>query len=85
VIGSALSSIVEEMGEALIRASFSTNIKGRRDCSTALTDDAAGRCIHWQRRLCGRRDAPARYLLGAPIFVDGRTLQQRGAKPGSAQ
>ncbi len=32
------SSIVEEMGEALIRASYSTNIKERRDCSTALFD-----------------------------------------------
>jgi N-methylhydantoinase B len=38
VIGSALSSIVEEMGEALVRASHSTNIKERRDCSTALFD-----------------------------------------------
>jgi N-methylhydantoinase B len=38
VIGSSLSSIVEEMGEALIRASYSTNIKERRDCSTALFD-----------------------------------------------
>lgn len=38
VIGSALASIVEEMGEALIRASHSTNIKERRDCSTALFD-----------------------------------------------
>lgn len=38
IIGSALSSIVEEMGEALIRASYSTNIKERRDCSTALFD-----------------------------------------------
>lgn len=38
VIGSALSSIVEEMGEALIRSSYSTNIKERRDCSTALFD-----------------------------------------------
>jgi N-methylhydantoinase B len=27
VIGAALSSIVEETGEALIRASYSTNIK----------------------------------------------------------
>lgn len=36
VIGNALSSIVEEMGVALIRASYSTNIKERRDCSTAL-------------------------------------------------
>ena len=38
VIGSALNSIVEEMGEALVRASHSTNIKERRDCSTALFD-----------------------------------------------
>lgn len=38
VIGSALSSIADEMGEALIRASYSTNIKERRDCSTALFD-----------------------------------------------
>src|SRR3546814_11040911 len=36
VIGAALESIVEETGEALIRASYSTNIKERRDCSTAL-------------------------------------------------
>ena len=38
VIGSAFSSIVEEMGTALIRASYSTNIKERRDCSTILFD-----------------------------------------------
>jgi N-methylhydantoinase B len=38
VIGAALSSVVEEAGEALIRASYSTNIKERRDCSTALFD-----------------------------------------------
>lgn len=40
VIGSALTSITEEMGEALVRASYSTNIKERRDCSTALFDTA---------------------------------------------
>lgn len=38
VIGSAMASIVEEMGEALVRSSYSTNIKERRDCSTALFD-----------------------------------------------
>ncbi len=38
VIGSALSSIAEEMGEALVRSSYSTNVKERRDCSTALFD-----------------------------------------------
>jgi len=36
VIGAALGSIVDEAGETLIRASHSTNIKERRDCSTAL-------------------------------------------------
>jgi N-methylhydantoinase B len=36
VIGSALSTIVEEMGKAIIRASHSANIKERRDCSAAI-------------------------------------------------
>lgn len=44
VIGASLASITEEMGEALVRASFSTNIKERRDCSTAIFD-AAGRTL----------------------------------------
>jgi N-methylhydantoinase B len=38
VIGSALRAVAEEMGAALIRAAFSSNIKERRDCSTALFD-----------------------------------------------
>jgi N-methylhydantoinase B len=38
VLGNAFSSLVEEMGVALIKASYSTNIKERRDCSTALFD-----------------------------------------------
>jgi N-methylhydantoinase B len=32
------------MGEALVRASYSTNIKERRDCSTTLFD-AAGNTL----------------------------------------
>ncbi len=44
VIGNALSSIVEEMGETLVRASYSTNIKERRDSSTCLFD-AKGRTL----------------------------------------
>jgi N-methylhydantoinase B len=44
VIGSALNSITEEMGEALVRASYSTNIKERRDSSTALFN-AAGETL----------------------------------------
>jgi N-methylhydantoinase B len=38
VIGNALSSIVDEMGETLVRAAYSTNIKERRDSSTCLFD-----------------------------------------------
>jgi N-methylhydantoinase B len=45
VIGSALQSIVEEMGETLIRAAYSTNIKERRDCSTALFDPAGNTIV----------------------------------------
>ena len=38
VIGSSLLAVAEEMGAVLIRAAFSSNIKERRDCSTALFD-----------------------------------------------
>ncbi len=38
VIGNAFLSLVEEMGEALVKSSYSTNIKERRDCSAALFD-----------------------------------------------
>ncbi|MGH2747873.1 MAG: hydantoinase B/oxoprolinase family protein [Actinomycetota bacterium] len=44
VLQSALSGIAEEMGTLLIRASYSSNIKERRDCSTALFD-AKGRMV----------------------------------------
>jgi N-methylhydantoinase B len=44
VLGSSLRSIAEEMGAILVRSSFSTNIKERRDCSTALFDER-GRMI----------------------------------------
>lgn len=38
VIGSALASICDEMGETLIKTSYSPNIKERRDCTTAVFD-----------------------------------------------
>jgi N-methylhydantoinase B len=38
VIASGLRAIAEEMGAVLVRSAFSTNIKERRDCSTALFD-----------------------------------------------
>lgn len=44
VFSNRLLSITEEMGSNLIRASFSTNIKERRDCSVGLFD-VAGRLI----------------------------------------
>lgn len=44
VIGSALSTVVEEMSGTLVRAAFSTNIKERRDCTAGLFD-AQGRGI----------------------------------------
>lgn len=44
VIGNALESICEEMGEALVRTSYSPNIKERRDCTTGLFD-ANGRFL----------------------------------------
>ena len=44
VIGAALLTIAEEMGVALIKSSYSTNIKERQDCSTAIFD-ATGEVI----------------------------------------
>ena len=44
VVGNALASIADEMGETLVRASYSTNIKERRDCSTVLFE-ADGRTL----------------------------------------
>jgi len=36
VVGNAFQSIAEEMGVALVRSAYSTNIKERRDCSCAV-------------------------------------------------
>jgi len=44
VFSSRLLSIAEDMGSTLIRSSFSTNIKERKDCSVGLFD-AGGRLI----------------------------------------
>src|SRR5262249_25504880 len=66
VIGAALSSIVEETGEALIRASYSTNIKERRDCSPALFD------LHG-RTLCQAEHIPIH--LGSFIGIVPHVLE----------
>jgi N-methylhydantoinase B len=76
VIGSALSSIVEEMGEALVRASYSTNIKERRDCSTALFDTTG-------RTLCQAEHIPIH--LGSFIGIIEHILKRHpvaGMRPG---
>src|SRR6188474_2404488 len=44
VFSNRLLSITEEMGNTLIRSSFSSNIKERKDCSVALFD-ATGRLV----------------------------------------
>lgn len=38
VVSNALVSIAEEAGEVLVRTAYSSNIKERRDCSTAIFD-----------------------------------------------
>jgi N-methylhydantoinase B len=42
VVGNAFQSIAEEMGVALVRSAYSTNIKERRDCSCAVFSSAGG-------------------------------------------
>lgn len=76
VIGAALSSIVEETGEALVRASYSTNIKERRDCSTALFDREG-------RTLCQAEHIPVHlgsFLDFIPMILAGHEAD--GLRPG---
>jgi N-methylhydantoinase B len=44
IIGNQLKTIAELMGAALVKSSFSANIKERRDCSTAIFDQG-GRLV----------------------------------------
>ena len=49
VMRNAFQSVAEEMGAALIRTALSTNIKDRRDCSTAIytaTGDLVAQAEH---------------------------------------
>ena len=72
VLASALAGVAEEMGAVLIRAAYSSNIKERRDCSTALFDRD------------GRMVAQAEHIpvhLGAmPEAV--AAVRERGPAPG---
>lgn len=60
VMASALAGIAEEMGARLIRGSYSSNIKERRDCSTALFNaqgDAIAQAAHIPVHLGALSDA----------------------------
>ncbi|PYN95588.1 MAG: methylhydantoinase [Candidatus Rokuibacteriota bacterium] len=67
VIGNALASIVEEMGETLVRAAYSTNVKERRDSSTCLFDSRG-------RTLCQAMHIPMHLgsLIGVVEHVTAR-------------
>jgi N-methylhydantoinase B len=73
VLGSALTSIAEEMAAVLVGSSFSANIKERRDCSTALFD-AGGRMIaqaeHMPVHLGAMPDAVAAVMQHDPARND---------------
>ena len=78
VIGNAFLSVVEEMGETLVKSSYSTNIKERRDCSTALFD------------LTGQTLAQAEHIpvhLGSMLGIVQAVLERHpleDIKPGDA-
>jgi N-methylhydantoinase B len=73
VLASALAGIAEEMGAVLIRGSYSSNIKERRDCSTALFD-AKGRMVaqaeHIPVHLGAMPEAVAAIMGRDPEFGD---------------
>ena len=88
VIGSALRAVAEEMGAVLIRSAFSANIKERRDCSTAIFDEAgrhdrAGRahprrisapCRTRSQRPCPRAWTPGQVCILNDPYTGGTHL-----------
>src|SRR5262249_12434555 len=72
VFVSALAGIAEEMGAVLVRSSYSSNIKERRDCSCALFDEQ------------GRMVAQAEHIpvhLGA-MYDSVAAVRERDPEPG---
>src|SRR5215218_8569893 len=72
VLGAQLRAIAEEMGATLVRSAFSANIKERRDCSTALFDDAG--------RMVAQADHMPVHLGAMPEAV--RAVMDRSPQPG---
>ncbi|MEM9902345.1 MAG: hydantoinase B/oxoprolinase family protein [Pseudomonadota bacterium] len=82
VIHERLLAVAEDVGQLLIRGAFSSNIKERRDCSTAIFD-AAGRLIAqadhmpihigsllWGLRTVLDRDAPDQIAEGDAFVMN---------------
>ena len=72
VLASALAGIAEEMGAVLIRAAYSSTIKERRDCSTALFDAHGG--------MVAQAEHIPVHLGAMPEAV--RAVIERGPRPG---
>lgn len=69
VMASALAGIAEEMGARLIRGAYSSNIKERRDCSTALFDaegNSIAQAAHIPVHLGAMSDAVRAVIAHAP-------------------
>jgi N-methylhydantoinase B len=77
VFVNGLTGIAEEMGAVLVRSSYSSNIKERRDCSCALFD-AEGRMIaqaeHIPVHLGAMEDAVRAVIACAPELGDAFVL-----------
>ena len=73
VLASAFAGVAEEMGAVLIRGAYSSNIKERRDCSTALFD-AEGRMVaqaeHIPVHLGAMPEAVAAVMEREPVAGD---------------
>ena len=78
VFANRLLSITEEMGNVLVRASFSTNIKERKDCSVGMFD-WRGRCLAQAAHMPMHLGS----LMGAVVTVLERYPLER-IRPGDA-
>jgi N-methylhydantoinase B len=72
VLRSALEGVATEMGTALVRSAYSSNIKERRDCSAALFDA--------QGRMVAQAEHIPVHLGAMPESV--AAVMARGARPG---
>ncbi len=74
VVRGALAGIAEEMSAALIRSSYSPNIKERRDCSCALFDA--------QKRMIAQSESMPVHLGAMPFSVQAALEEFPALEPG---